>query len=123
MRCPDNLDLFPEDIPAGLPIDFSPQSVLQRDRLLEALRHGLLSTFDARDRLAIPHPGARIQELRDLGHVIETRRGIAADGTGTNHHGVAHYLLKSSPAPESETPSHPVACPTGPGERGAVDGE
>lgn len=111
----NNFDLFPDELPADeTPFDTSPYSASQRDRLIRELGRGVVSTFDARDCFGIPHPGARIQELRQLGYVIETIRRSAIDGTGTAHHGVAHYTLISSP--ENETPPHSVAWPTGPGE-------
>ncbi len=115
-------DLFPDDLPEeNRPIDYSPQCTSQRDRLLSALRACEVNTFYARDVLGIPHPAARIQELRQLGYKIEMIRRSAIDGSGALHYGVAHYVLISSPTPE--TPPQPAALPMGPGERGANDDE
>jgi hypothetical protein len=45
----------------------------QRQRLLDALRKGMVSTIDARRDLDIMHPAARIGELRHrYGHEINT---------------------------------------------------
>lgn len=58
----------------------------QRYRLLEALRLRPVSTFEARTQLDIPHPAARVQELR------ETHR-IITHWTREDGHRVAKYVL------------------------------
>jgi hypothetical protein len=61
-------------------------------RILDALRLGPLSTFDARKHLDVPHPAGRIQELRDIGHVIDTVR-ISEPGEIGRPHCIARYIL------------------------------
>ena len=68
----------------------------QRARILEALRHGPLTTQEARRELDVMHPAARVQELREQGHSIvthwtwdETRRG--------RKHRMAQYVLVIEP--------------------------
>ena len=43
-------------------------------RILDALRTGPLSTFEARKYLDVPHPAGRVQELRSAGNEIDTLR-------------------------------------------------
>ncbi|WP_394752804.1 helix-turn-helix domain-containing protein [Crenothrix sp.] len=47
-----------------------------------------LSTFEAREKLDVMHPGSRIQELRAKGHNIITYRR-----TINGHRKVAEYVL------------------------------
>lgn len=118
----DTFDLFPDDLPEkNRPIDDSPQCKSQRDRLLHALRSCEVNTFYAREVLGIPHPSERIRELEKLGYTISKTKRPATDASGTLHYRVAHYVLISSPEPE--TPSQSLAAPTGRGERGNNDGE
>ena len=62
---------------------------IQRKRLLQYLREiGPISTLEARQKLDILHPAARVQWLREHGHNIVTEP-VAEDG----HHRVAKYFL------------------------------
>ena len=118
----DTFDLFPDDLPEETrTIDNSPASIAQRERFLRALRLGTVNTFDARDRLGILMPAARIFELRALGYEIDVDYRRAVDRDGVEHDRIAHYSLLSSPDPE--TPPQSVASLTGPGERGNNDDE
>lgn len=62
-------------------------------RVLDALRLGPLSTFDARRYLDVPHPAGRIQELRDNGNEIDTLRLSERSEVGREHC-VALYVLR-----------------------------
>ena len=65
----------------------------QRARLLDALRRGSLTTLEARRRLEMMHPAARVMELRRLGFNIVTV--WTTDTTPeSNAHRVARYLLR-----------------------------
>ncbi|AFC87386.1 KilA-N domain-containing protein [Frateuria aurantia DSM 6220] len=66
----------------------------QRHRLLWALRLGPVSTMQARQLLNIMMPAARIKELREAGHLIDTRRQTMTDERGHKHPGVAIYTLR-----------------------------
>ena len=57
--------------PAALGNDNSASA--QRSRLLAALIKGPVSTLAARKYHDILHPAARVQELRDRGHLIDTQ--------------------------------------------------
>lgn len=71
----------------------------QRARLLERLKAGPIDTFAAIRELNIVRPGARINELRDLGHKILTHRLTLTDDQGRKHRGIAlYYLSTTSPA-------------------------
>lgn len=65
----------------------------QRRQILEALREGPLTTLEARERLGIMHPAARVMELRDAGFHIETLRQWEADTTGREHKQAQYVLL------------------------------
>jgi hypothetical protein len=52
--------------------------VAQKDQILAALRQGPLTPAEIAERFAAGRPSARIGDLRDAGHVIETQR--SADG-------------------------------------------
>ena len=71
--------------------NYSTDNASQRQRLLEWLLTRSISTLQARQELDIMHPAARIQELRDRGHKIETHRTTA--DTGKAKHRVACYVL------------------------------
>lgn len=62
-------------------------------RILDALRLGPLSTFEARKHLDVPHPAGRIQELRDDGNDIDTVR-ISEPGEVGRPHCIARYILR-----------------------------
>lgn len=75
----------------------------QRTRLLAHLRqNGSINTFQAISLLNIVRPGARIAELRALGHKILTHLGTLHDDHGRKHNKVATYYLGVVPAPEVE---------------------
>ena len=65
----------------------------QRFRLLAALRKGPISTLEARKFYDILHPAARVQELRDRGHCIDTvwTEDFTSEG---KPHRVAQYLYR-----------------------------
>lgn len=65
----------------------------QRRRMLEALRHFPISTFEARRYLDVMHPAGRVQELRELGHDITTLRLSEPSEVGKPHC-IAVYLLR-----------------------------
>ena len=68
----------------------------QRKRLLAYLRQkGSLSTFEAREKLNIMHPGGRICELRQLGYNIKTVWVHEVDSCDRLHR-VGQYFLSSS---------------------------
>ncbi|EKO37942.1 MAG: hypothetical protein B193_3375 [Solidesulfovibrio magneticus str. Maddingley MBC34] len=67
----------------------------QRSRLLAALIKGPVSTLDARKFHDILHPAARVQELRNRGHLIDTvwTDDFTSEG---NPHRVALYLYRGT---------------------------
>lgn len=69
----------------------------QRARLLERLKAGPIDTFTAVRELNIVRPGARINELRALGHKILTHRMTLTDDQGRTHSGMALYYLSTNP--------------------------
>lgn len=69
----------------------------QRARLLERLRAGPIDTFTAIRELNIVRPGARINELRALGHKILTHRVSLTDDQGRSHGRMALYYLSTNP--------------------------
>ncbi|WP_085695351.1 MULTISPECIES: helix-turn-helix domain-containing protein [unclassified Pseudomonas] len=69
----------------------------QRARLLERLKAGPIDTFTAVRELNIVRPGARICELRALGHNILTHRVNLTDDQGRRHGGMALYYLSTNP--------------------------
>lgn len=71
----------------------------QRSRMLAALREGPVSTLDARKFHDILHPAARVQELRDRGHLIDTVwvEDITSEGFP---HRVAQYLYRGEKGAE-----------------------
>ena|SRR5690606_38611130 len=64
----------------------------QRTRLINRLKQGPLSTFDARTELDVMHPAARVQELREQGYHIETIWSLEQSPCGRLHR-VARYVL------------------------------
>lgn len=68
----------------------------QRVRLLERLKVGPVDTFTARNELNIAHPAARVQELREAGHLISTHRQTIHDDQGRPHRGCALYLMRTA---------------------------
>lgn len=69
----------------------------QRARLLERLQAGPIDTFTAIRELNIIRPGARINELRGMGHQIMTQRLTLTDDHGRTHNGMALYYLSTNP--------------------------
>ncbi|AZE39751.1 hypothetical protein C4K05_0381 [Pseudomonas chlororaphis subsp. aureofaciens] len=69
----------------------------QRARLLKRLQTGPIDTFTAIRELNIVRPGARINELRDMGHRIMTERLTLTDDQGRTHRGMALYYLSTTP--------------------------
>jgi len=67
----------------------------QRTRLLNALKDGPITTIDARSRLNIMMPAARVKELRSLGHPIVTDLRELYDDHGRRHSRVAVYYLST----------------------------
>lgn len=65
----------------------------QRARLLDALLDGPITTIEARSRLNIMMPAARVKELRALGHPIVTHLRDLHDDHGRRHSRVAVYYL------------------------------
>ena len=72
----------------------------QRARLLERLQKGSIDTFTAIRELNIVRPGARINELRQLGHKILTHRLTLTDDQGRPHSSIALYYLSTNPPAE-----------------------
>ena len=66
-------------------------------RLLDALRLGRVSTFEARSYLDVPHPAGRIQELRDAGNEIDTLR-LSEPSDAGRPHCIAVYVLRQEAA-------------------------
>lgn len=66
----------------------------QRQRLLEALRKGPVTTLEARRHLEILHPAMRVLELKKIGHQIDTVIIRQATEAGIKHR-VAKYVLLS----------------------------
>jgi len=63
----------------------------QRNRILEWLKSGPLTTLQARSELDVMHPSARIMELKAQGHNIHTHRESVDSGKGK--HRIAKYVL------------------------------
>lgn len=74
-------------------VNLSNKAVSQRQRLLEFLQcYGRISTLEARAKLNVLHPAARIFELRQRGVKILTfwRTDVTPEGF---EHSVADYVL------------------------------
>ena len=74
-------------------LNLNNKAVSQRQRLLEFLQsHGRISTLEARAKLNVLHPAARIFELRQRGVKILTfwRTDVTPEGF---EHSVADYVL------------------------------
>lgn len=71
----------------------------QRTRLLAHLKQCAVDTISARRDLNILAPAARVKELRQAGHPIQTQRMTLTDEQGRTHHGIALYYLSTSAAP------------------------
>ncbi|CAE6946238.1 hypothetical protein R69608_05536 [Paraburkholderia nemoris] len=80
---------------------YSNDATAQRNRILAALRtHGSLTTLEARRRLDVLHPAARVMELRDAGFLISTVWSVDHNELGSQHR-VARYHLLSEPQAEA----------------------
>lgn len=66
----------------------------QRAITLSAITDSAKSTIELRHNFGIMHPAARIQELRDIGHEIDTIRITDITPDGIRHKAVAKYMLK-----------------------------
>nr|GAT44056.1 predicted protein [Mycena chlorophos] len=88
-------------------------SEAQRARLLARLKHGAISTIDARRELNVMHPAMRVKELREAGHRIVTVPVTRYDDQGRKHHRVALYTLMATaltgPGPTHGIPTR-FAC-------------
>ena len=75
------------------PVENDNSASAQRSRMLAALHKGPVSTLDARKFHDIMHPAARVQELRNRGHLIDTvwTDDVTAEGFV---HRVALYLYR-----------------------------
>ena len=63
----------------------------QNQRLLEHLRHALLTTFQSRQELDIHNPAARVHELKAQGYNIVTH--WTTEDSGKAKHRIAKYVL------------------------------
>lgn len=66
----------------------------QRAITLSAISSAPKSTIELRHEFGIMHPAARIQELREMGHEIDTVRVTDVTPDGIKHKAVAKYVLK-----------------------------
>lgn len=66
----------------------------QRAITLLAITNSPKTTVELRHDFGIMHPAARIQELRDRGHQIDTLRITEMTPDGIKHKAVAKYVLK-----------------------------
>ena len=71
---------------------------VQRQRILLWLQSQPLTTLQARQELDVMHPTARVQEIRQHGHHIETIQVKDLSPSGKFHR-VARYVLNHSNAP------------------------
>lgn len=72
----------------------------QQFRLLRYLReHGSVSTLEARNRLHIMHPAARVLELRRQGYGIVTTWDVLRSADGAEHR-IGRYLLQGQGRPQ-----------------------
>lgn len=71
-------------------------SAEQQQRTLAALQQAGpdgVTTIQARDELNVMHPAARIQELRDAGHQIETIWTASTNTQGHVHRNARYVLI------------------------------
>jgi len=66
----------------------------QRAITLSAISSAPKSTIELRHKFGIMHPAARIQELREMGHEIDTVRITEMTPDGIKHKAVAKYVLR-----------------------------
>lgn len=72
--------------------------ISQRKRLYEALKHGPVTTIQARDELNIMSPAARIMELKEAGYTITKDIQWIADSAGRQHKSAKYYLINTGGA-------------------------
>lgn len=68
----------------------------QRAITLLAIQDYPKTTVELRHDFGIMHPAARIQELRDFGHKIDTVRVTSMTPDGVKHKAVAKYVYRSA---------------------------
>lgn len=68
----------------------------QRARLLARLQLGPVDTITARSELNILMPAARVKELKERGHPIQSHRITMTDDHGRVHRSIALYYLASA---------------------------
>lgn len=71
-------------------------STIQQARILKALEQAGpqgMSTINLREELDIMHPGGRVMELREVGHVIETIWTETENAQGHKHRCARYVLL------------------------------
>lgn len=66
----------------------------QRAITLSAITNAPKSTIELLHEFGIMHPAARVQELRDMGHEIDTVRVTEVTPDGIKHKAVAKYVLR-----------------------------
>ena len=71
-------------------------AINQRAITLSAISDSPKSTIELRHAFGIMHPAARIQELRDIGHQIDTVRITEMTPDGIKHKAVAKYVLRGA---------------------------
>lgn len=76
----------------------SNSAAAQRQRILEALREGPVSTLHARSHLDVMHPGGRVLELRSYGHQILTAWSHEPTECGKLHRVGKYVLLQEARA-------------------------
>ncbi|WP_175878034.1 helix-turn-helix domain-containing protein [Burkholderia sp. BCC0097] len=73
----------------------SNDAAAQRHRILDFLRqYGSLSTLDARHKIDVMHPAARIMELRRIGVEISTVWTQEATPEGSWHRVARYHLMR-----------------------------
>lgn len=72
----------------------------QRDRLLDALRKGPVTTDQAKEALEIPQPGPRIWELRHWRGVRIATLIAHQDGVGRKKRTALYVLMADQPKQE-----------------------
>jgi len=65
----------------------------QQAIVLSALRKEGQTTASLRHEYGVMHPSARVQELKEIGHRIDTLYGTVATPDGIKHKRVAQYVL------------------------------
>lgn len=65
----------------------------QRNIILNALKGSPKTTIELRHDYGVMMPAARIKELREEGHRIDTVRKSCFTDDGIRHNGVAQYVL------------------------------